>query len=449
MDNTMTDNTMTDNTMTDNITNMESVSIKKSKLEDGVSFKYSMTFNSKDRRILNILSYYLGNNISHAIQGKKLNSKGLSFDVATLDKINLSCNGFKVYERDSSTFQYFLSTNNDYYDFEYHNEKYQFKFERLGDSATGDVPMEYFIATVKYNDIVKLEDLFTESNKYYNKYYKEIDDDDKETFTIYSNEDSYWERISSREKRDLKYIYLPKKQKKSIDNDLINFMKEETKRRYSRTGVPYKRIYLLEGIPGAGKTSLITALASKHSYDVAILSLDPKMTDIKLCQAIKNLPKKCFLLIEDIDGLFVERKSGDNNKNCITVAGLLNSLDGIMTKQGLITFITTNFKRNLDSALIRPGRVDYIMKFEHIKVAQVKEMYRTFMENNFDEEKMSKFVDEYKSLNIEISHSLLQQYLFKYIDEPDSALENITDIKIMKEACTTNTNRNEDGKLYS
>ena len=94
------------------------------------------------------------------------------------------------------------------------------------------------------------------------------------------------------------------------------------------------------------------ALASKYSYDVAILSLDPKMTDMKLCNAIKNLPKKCFLVIEDIDGLFVERKTGDNHKNCITITGLLNSLDGIMTKQGLITFITTNFKSNLDSALI-------------------------------------------------------------------------------------------------
>ena len=64
---------------------------------------------------------------------------------------------------------------------------------------------------------------------------------------------------------------------------------------------------------------------------------------MKLCNAIKNLPKKCFLVIEDIDGLFVERKSGDNNKNCITITGLLNSLDGIMTKQGLNCFYYNKF----------------------------------------------------------------------------------------------------------
>jgi DNA replication protein DnaC len=428
---------------------MENMPIKKLNAEEESELKYSISLNTHTRRVFAVMNYYLGHNISLLLRDMKMKSSKLCFDIDTLHDLDFTCQGVKLSDEGGGKFQYFLNNNRDkYYDFTYDGEPFQFNCHRLGEIAVGECAEEYQILTIRFNDMVKLEEMSFEANKYYTKFYSEIDDD-PETFTIFSNEESYWERISTREKRDLKYIYLPKKQKKDIDNDLINFMKEETKQRYSRAGIPYKRIYLLEGIPGAGKTSLITALASKHSHDVAILSLDPKMTDMKLCQAIKNLPKNCFLVIEDIDGLFVERKTGDNSRNCITIAGLLNSLDGIMTKQGLIAFITTNFKSNLDSALIRPGRVDYIMKFDYIKITQVKEMYKVFMEENFDEEKMTKFVDEFRGLGVNIPPSLLQQYLFKYLDNPDDALENISDIKNIKESCTTNTNRNENDKLYS
>jgi mitochondrial chaperone BCS1 len=303
------------------------------------------------------------------------------------------------------------------------------------------------MVTIKHQCVEDLEYLLKHSIKYYHKYCCNSEDTD-ETYVIYSNDENYWDRIGSRNKRDLKYIYLPKKQKKDIVADFNNFLKPETKERYLKAGILYKRIYLFEGIPGGGKTSLITALASKYEYNVALLSLDPKTTDLKLSKAIQNLPEKCVLVVEDIDGLFVERRDGDNSKNCVTMSGLLNVFDGIATPEGLIVFITTNFKSNLDAALIRPGRVDYVLKFDYIKTAQIKEMYRVFMENKFDDAEMNHFVDEFKTLNVHISASLLQQYLFKYFDNPKEALENINDIKTIKEACKTRTNANEEGDLY-
>ena len=39
----------------------------------------------------------------------------------------------------------------------------------------------------------------------------------------------------------------------------------------------------------------------------------------------------------------------------------------MMSKHGLITIMTTNYKLNLDKALIRPGRVDYILHFDFMK----------------------------------------------------------------------------------
>jgi len=42
----------------------------------------------------------------------------------------------------------------------------------------------------------------------------------------------------------------------------------------------------------------------------------------------------------------------------LTFSGFLNALDGIRSKDGTITIMTTNHKEKLDPALIRPGRCD-------------------------------------------------------------------------------------------
>ena len=80
-------------------------------------------------------------------------------------------------------------------------------------------------------------------------------------------------------------------------------------------GINYKRVYLLEGLPGTGKTSLITALASKYDLNIGIFNFDSKTTDSVFSKMVKILPDNSALLLEDLDGLFQARKEGDINKN--------------------------------------------------------------------------------------------------------------------------------------
>ena len=47
----------------------------------------------------------------------------------------------------------------------------------------------------------------------------------------------------------------------------------------------------------------------------------------------------------------------------IAVKGILNVLDGMARKDGLIVFMTTNYKEHLDKALIRPSRIDFTISF--------------------------------------------------------------------------------------
>ena len=93
-----------------------------------------------------------------------------------------------------------------------------------------------------------------------------------------------------------------------ILNDVEWFLSNETKERYESIGRVHKRVYLFEGLPGSGKTSFISAIASQIGYDIAIISFTEKVTDGKLIRLMKNLPEKTILVMEDIDVLFQERK---------------------------------------------------------------------------------------------------------------------------------------------
>ena len=298
---------------------------------------------------------------------------------------------------------------------------------------------------ISYNskDFNKFESFIKDSIKYYKKFYYDENTKTDEIKISMSNGDGYFERMGTSEKRGIDTIYLPKKQKQSIIDDLTNFLKPETKARYKKLGVNYKRVYLFEGIPGSGKSSFIMALASKFNYDLAIVSFHPKMTDVDLTRILRSINsdndskdnnKKSFIIFEDIDCIFKSRKINDESKNNITLSGLLNIMDGIIAGQNII-FLSSNEISHLDSALIRPGRVDRIEKFDYSVKEQILEIFSVFTEN---EEKAINFYTELCKYNIKVSTSLLQQYLLKYQFNPDGAIENLDEIKKMYDSCNVN-----------
>ena len=192
-----------------------------------------------------------------------------------------------------------------------------------------------------------------------------------------------------------------------------SFLKEETEEKYTKLGIPYKMNVLFEGYPGTGKTSLIYGLASHFDMNIAILHFDKEISDTVFLRALKRLPENTVLILEDIDVLFKERKENDNNKSLLTFSGLINCLDGIATPYKLITLMTTNYKCNLDKALLRPGRIDYSLNFKYATKHQIQKMFNAFYPQFED-----KFPDFYKKINaFNITTATLQQYLFGYMDE--------------------------------
>jgi len=65
-------------------------------------------------------------------------------------------------------------------------------------------------------------------------------------------------------------------------------------------------------------------------------------------------------------------------KNKLTLANLLEVFDGVMEMDGRMMVMTTNYPEKLDSALIRPGRIDMKIHFEKCRVEDIAGLYCTF-----------------------------------------------------------------------
>jgi hypothetical protein len=150
---------------------------------------------------------------------------------------------------------------------------------------------------------------------------------------------------------------------------------------YRERAIPWRRGWLLAGPPGTGKTSFVRAMG--QDLDVPIYHFDlGSMTNNEFMsawnEALVNTP--CFVLIEDIDGVFHGRKNivaGENNGEksaLLDFSTLLNAISGVTPADGVMTIITTNHVEHVDEALgvagatdtisTRPGRLDRVITMQ-------------------------------------------------------------------------------------
>lgn len=216
-----------------------------------------------------------------------------------------------------------------------------------------------------------------------------------------------WDRSSLRSLRSFDTIYLPTDVKQELSKRVENFL--GARKEYELFGMPYKLVGLLEGPPGTGKTSVIHALASKHERDMAILTITPKMTNTTLIKLIARLPENCFLVLEDVDCLF-DAREGQRDAYHITFSTLLNMLDGANSREGIVVLMTTNYRDKLESALVRPGRVDFIVSFDFVKEPEIRAALAKFVPKRATEfSAIVKTIKQYK-----FTVATLQKFLFEH-----------------------------------
>ncbi|KXS09809.1 hypothetical protein M427DRAFT_160167 [Gonapodya prolifera JEL478] len=168
----------------------------------------------------------------------------------------------------------------------------------------------------------------------------------------------FWNTLMKRDSRDLAAVYLDTAQKEGLVKGLEFFL--TNKALYDRTGVTWKRIHLLRGPSGTRNRQDFNLPRHRWIFQARYRTPghhgDLKATDLEYL--LSNMPSKAFLLLEDVDALFAH---GRESKTNVDFSTLINAMDGIAIKKGMVVFMTTNNLEKLDPARIRSGRVDFCM----------------------------------------------------------------------------------------
>lgn len=172
---------------------------------------------------------------------------------------------------------------------------------------------------------------------------------------------------------------------------------------YLDRGIPYSLGIMLHGVPGAGKTSTIKAIAKDTNRHIFNLSLRPYTTQRQLTnlfynetvhvqtydggkQTLKIPLNKRVYVIEDIDCLtdivmdraITKELAANKEGEALTLSFLLNLLDGVLETPGRILVITSNYPDKLDKAFVRPGRIDVKIEFRHADREFILDMINKF-----------------------------------------------------------------------
>ncbi|KOS17192.1 putative mitochondrial chaperone [Escovopsis weberi] len=264
--------------------------------------------------------------------------------------------------------------------------------------------------------------------------------DDNQKTTIYRprvkeqrNEHHMWQQVARRPSRPMSTVVLDLKEKQGVMEDVNEYLHPGTPRWYACRGIPLRRGYLFHGPPGTGKTSFSFALAGVFGIDIYVISLqDANITEEDLSTLFTKLPRRCIVLLEDIDTAGLRRdgnsepeskgasddqdeKGGKQDESLnetdgsvvsenrkgkrrgrsaekdvagrlsasvegISLSGLLNAIDGVASHEGRVLIMTTNKPESLDEALIRPGRVDVQVSFTNATSSQATELFHRMYE---------------------------------------------------------------------
>jgi len=271
-----------------------------------------------------------------------------------------------------------------------------------------------------------------------------------------------------------------------IIRNRVNFFCKN-KKWYDEKGIPYTLGLLLSGNPGTGKTSTIKCLANETNRHICNINLNNDMTKTQLENLFFNeninvinpsnghmetycipLDQRIYVL-EDVDcqsdvvkdrnlqkqealksnmqssnkyktekeiQMDLEYQKQHDNKHKVDLSFLLNLLDGVLENPGRIIIMTSNHPDVLDSAFIRPGRVDVIAKFRNCTNKTVIQMIEFFydMKLSEDEKGIINGLKEEMVTPAEMSKIMFENFSdYKNVID---FLENLNDAKEVEDFCS-------------
>jgi transitional endoplasmic reticulum ATPase len=129
---------------------------------------------------------------------------------------------------------------------------------------------------------------------------------------------------------------------------------------------------LLSGPPGTGKTLIAKALANESQVNFISVK-GPELMSKYIGESEKGVREvfrkakqasPCIIFFDEFDSVVPERGLGEDSQVTERVISqFLTELDGLEELKGVLVLASTNRKDLIDSAILRPGRFDFILEF--------------------------------------------------------------------------------------
>ena len=233
-------------------------------------------------------------------------------------------------------------------------------------------------------------------------------------------------------KRYMDTVFMNPKTKNEISNSIKSFVNR--KDWYVENFVPYHYGILLYGPPGTGKSTLIRAIISEYSesiekqVNIQYLRSIREINEVRIEEYELELSPK-IIIVEDIDASVLKRRTDENEKQLVVEAGgempyrrfdekvslseILNTMDGVSNLENVIYIFTTNHIEHLDPALIRPGRIDKLIKVD----LPGRDEYDQFMYYHFKKHIPEDFVVKSHKLIAELQNEIVCEKSYEEVLE--------------------------------
>ncbi|KAF7138542.1 hypothetical protein RHSIM_Rhsim07G0001700 [Rhododendron simsii] len=240
-----------------------------------------------------------------------------------------------------------------------------------------------------------------------------------------------WRSVPFTHPSTLETIAMDSDLKNRVKSDLESFLR--SKQYYHRLGRVWKRSYLLYGPSGTGKSSFVAAMAKFLSYDVYDVDLFRVSDDSDLKMLLLQTTSKSIIVIEDLDRFMAEKSSSSctaekSSSSCTAVSysGVLNFMDGIVNSccsDEKVMVFTMNNKDRIDSAILRPGRIDVHIHFPLCDFSSFKSLANSYL--GLKDHKLFPQVEEVFQSGATLSPAEVGEIMIANRSSPSRALKSV------------------------